>query len=73
VTPRHQPDQLAAAARHWYLAHRGPRTPATRRVLEALADYYADTGFLEKALRFLNRPTPGQQLSLFAYADGSSR
>jgi hypothetical protein len=60
VTPRHQPDQLAAETRRWYLAHRGPQTPATRRVLDALADYYADTGFLEKALRFLNRPTPGQ-------------
>jgi hypothetical protein len=56
MSRRYEPDELAVAARHWFLNHRGPATPATRRVLAELADYYGDTGFLEKALRFLNRP-----------------
>jgi hypothetical protein len=49
---RYPPDELSANARRWLTQHQGPKTPATRHVLQALADHYADTVVLEGILRW---------------------
>lgn len=46
------PDELSAEARRWLIHHQGPKTPATRHVLQALAAHYADTTVLAGVLRW---------------------